>query len=1341
MEQPKKDDALKAGEQAESQEQSEQPKKKAKFTGWQYKESTYDTVLMWTAETLVEYKPNAKKLTTKSGVRYEKYSKAKTVAEALELGSIKEDLLHDYEAGILKVIGGPMREKILDPDSYRALYESGQITDVDTCLRSFISKGGRCPGIKEKFMTKASAEKIAGMRKLPGTQLGRLVKKKPDAEGAADKQAKDLDTKLVQAATAKPDKDAKDAKDADDHGSDSGKDAEDAKGVEDQGKKTLDEQILEAVRKLGYYPKCFAGGSGRAEMDSAQKMENNVARRIRKHWSVLLDATKAELEQLKAIARPPDLRRRESVQDGKGALGRPRVRAASAKAKQTQVATEAVAKDKVDASTAKKDDCAEAEALQKKTPEVDAAALRAELEVMSKSELRKRAAGLGVSEAALLEAIDAEDTKAALVELILAVEAPAALVAPESHEATTATVGAETSPSPKAGVGNLLRMFSSDSHRSTPEKEAVPTKKSRRTEGAGKKREKTLEEERQKATASAKRLLADDATKSMSKKPRAEDAEEADEQKDAEEDAEDVELDLPSRAERLEFARSQCSETKETASGSGGAQVGRATFMQIIKALQNVDEGPERSISAVEGLLRQVPRDSKHWENDLDALLTLLLPRKHYISQEILHKVVQLAFGLKKEELDADVADVALRARARQPVLFQPKRISVAEIADHLRELEGFEKSTNKGHWLTVAGREQFQQSGIKERLAKLFGGTGSDCNETWHLARALCDRSKLERTAVLRAFARLFPAPAFSDDVERHAACVADMEEAVVRGYALRGGEHRELVEMLVKGTNPTELKPSPGAHILPMRPEVSKDMGSALERLGEGPVFAEWLHSGEPAQVQMRPDGSVRVFVAQAGGMPPERLGEVTAAFKERAQGIRDAIFDVILVRPLKKVVAAATAEEGAPDTAAESPKSREAPDDKALFIFLSDVLWLDGTPYLDVPLRERRAKLLQIVQEHPRLRLTRGQELLACPTAEEKIRCELNAALSAGFLESREDRDANRVNGIVLKRLDGDAARYMPGLRAPAWQSIQKPPRRGAEAEEMLFAVLNEAERAALPEVAEFHFCVISGMRTKTAEGRQDILKTEAMFNAAGVKPKWYVDGKPGSVEEYCALGLDAIVGGKLIPARNLALEDSEKMGKLCVQISDDISKWEYYQGEEMAHKGDEEANAAWRRTEVLHVSPVAAARFLLARMRGSERKPQLGGVYPLGNAARACRSPGVTYHNFILGDFFVTEPGPIRFDTRLTLKEDYDFTCSHLAAHGAVLRSNRLIIHAKHETNDGGACAIRDPEGKEERKNIDILKEKWPGAIRNHTRRANQVMLTWLTHKPRAAVSEA
>ncbi|CAE8743905.1 unnamed protein product, partial [Polarella glacialis] len=84
---------------------------------------------------------------------------------------------------------------------------------------------------------------------------------------------------------------------------------------------------------------------------------------------------------------------------------------------------------------------------------------------------------------------------------------------------------------------------------------------------------------------------------------------------------------------------------------------------------------------------------------------------------------------------------------------------------------------------------------------------------------------------------------------------------------------------------------------------------------------------------------------------------------------------------------------------------------------------------------------------------------------------------------------------------------------------------------------------------------------------------------------------------------------------------------------------------------------------------------------------------------------------------------------RFDESMSLKEDYDFTCSHLQEHGSIVRINRMLIQAKHETNAGGACSVRDSAGTREEENITILQAKWPGAIWRHHTRKHQVVLRW------------
>lgn len=281
-----------------------------------------------------------------------------------------------------------------------------------------------------------------------------------------------------------------------------------------------------------------------------------------------------------------------------------------------------------------------------------------------------------------------------------------------------------------------------------------------------------------------------------------------------------------------------------------------------------------------------------------------------------------------------------------------------------------------------------------------------------------------------------------------------------------------------------------------------------------------------------------------------------------------------------------------------------------------------------------------------------------------------------------------------------------------------------------ESKFFKLLTRKERAALPAARELLFCVISARRASTPEGMADIATVQAQFEKAGVQPTWYVDR--ASLKDYRRLGLRAVVGGGLTEARNRALNDAERQRVACVQISDDISRWEYHDGVQTKVRSDEAANAAHAAATCHVVSPVAAARFLLAKMRGTENgkcRPRLAGVYPLGSCARSFNGAPFSSHHFILGDFFVADRSPVRFDPSMSLKEDYDYTCAHIARHGSVLRCNRMTVQAKHQTNSGGACSNRDRKGREEQRNIAILLRKWPRAFRMNPKRRNEVILQW------------
>jgi hypothetical protein len=280
------------------------------------------------------------------------------------------------------------------------------------------------------------------------------------------------------------------------------------------------------------------------------------------------------------------------------------------------------------------------------------------------------------------------------------------------------------------------------------------------------------------------------------------------------------------------------------------------------------------------------------------------------------------------------------------------------------------------------------------------------------------------------------------------------------------------------------------------------------------------------------------------------------------------------------------------------------------------------------------------------------------------------------------------------------------------------------------------LTAKERKHIVPKSGFLFGVVSGRRATCESGQHDIMIIEGHFQRVGIKPTWYVD--EASLKDYRKLGLNAKVGGKLVPARNMVLDDAAKQKKVAVEISDDIGKWLYYDCDKQDYRG--ETTFRRQNKDILGVakhcvSPLAAAQFILAKMRSVEGdKPKLGGIFPTSNVAMTLGSEEFGRQHFILGDFFVAEPdSPCRFDVHMSLKEDYDYTCSHIKKHGSVLRCNRMFLQVKHSTNEGGAVAARDGAGAKEKYNVAVLQQKWPGVFRtNNNRKAiagTEVVMNW------------
>jgi len=98
-----------------------------------YRDETYTVVTRWSEETRISYRPHAKSPGTKSHVRYENYSKARTVGEALELGSFPADWCWDYERGFIRV-HGPVRDEPIDMSK---VMDESTLTKVDMIIHKW----------------------------------------------------------------------------------------------------------------------------------------------------------------------------------------------------------------------------------------------------------------------------------------------------------------------------------------------------------------------------------------------------------------------------------------------------------------------------------------------------------------------------------------------------------------------------------------------------------------------------------------------------------------------------------------------------------------------------------------------------------------------------------------------------------------------------------------------------------------------------------------------------------------------------------------------------------------------------------------------------------------------------------------------------------------------------------------------------------------------------------------------------------------------------------------------------------------------------------------------------
>jgi hypothetical protein len=193
----------------------------------------------------------------------------------------------------------------------------------------------------------------------------------------------------------------------------------------------------------------------------------------------------------------------------------------------------------------------------------------------------------------------------------------------------------------------------------------------------------------------------------------------------------------------------------------------------------------------------------------------------------------------------------------------------------------------------------------------------------------------------------------------------------------------------------------------------------------------------------------------------------------------------------------------------------------------------------------------------------------------------------------------------------------------------------------------------------------------------------------------------------VDDYKVNGAEKIYkGGNLIGNRNAALDYCFNKNKICVQIDDDLQTISIN-------------DFTGKRTKK-YVTVVQAIKGLLPQFINS--KYNYAGAPPTANPFFATK---VYQENILItAPFTITKPNPIRFDTRLKLKEDYDYTLQHIQNTGCI-RYHKYLFDFKRYGNKGGVVSYRTD--KLEQKAINYLQGKWGECIKLNPKRQNEILL--------------
>ncbi|KLJ09001.1 DNA ligase 1 [Blastomyces silverae] len=404
-----------------------------------------------------------------------------------------------------------------------------------------------------------------------------------------------------------------------------------------------------------------------------------------------------------------------------------------------------------------------------------------------------------------------------------------------------------------------------------------------------------------------------------------------------------------------------------------------------------------------------------------NAIAPPYVPLELGLGGAAISKALKNAYGLNNQGLKilydkhGDAGDVAFEAKKRQAfTLRKPRPLSIRGVYESLLKI-----SKSKG-----PGSQETKQRIIEKLLQDTRGA-----EESRYLVRTLVQHLRIGavKTTMLIALARafLYSRPTTSSFTIHHRRDLAKLKkeeitniynraEETVKACFARHPNYDDLVPCLLEIGISDELIVRCGLTLhIPLRPmlgSITRDLAQMLTKLQGRAFTCEYKYDGQRAQVHCDSLGTVSIFSRHLELMTDKYPDLVALIPKIRSEGVSSFILEGEIV-----AVNQGTGEILAFQTLTNRAKKNVGIDSikVSVCLFAFDLMFLNGEPLLERPLRERRELLRGLFIEVPH-HFTWVKNIDATSSDSEAV------------LSFFKDATDAKCEGLMVKLLDDDVVK---------------------------------------------------------------------------------------------------------------------------------------------------------------------------------------------------------------------------------------------------------------------------------------------------------------------------